>query len=48
VKVEFVWRLRQINAVLDFKVALHSGLTTRISDRVNHPRIYEQENLTAE
>lgn len=27
VKVEFMWRLRQINAVLDFKVALHSGLT---------------------
>jgi|GEM_PF-4305975 len=27
VEVEFMWRLRQINAVPDFKVAVHSSLT---------------------
>ena len=27
VEVEFVWWLGQVNAVLDFKVPLHSGLT---------------------
>ena len=31
VEVEFVRWLRQVNAVLDFKIATHGGLTPRLS-----------------
>jgi hypothetical protein len=41
VEVELVWWLRQVNAVLDFKVTTHSGLTIEYTDRHSTPGLIE-------